>query len=169
MRAYIGFQLKVLLPKVKGMQNKSLFHAADVETLLSRIDQLHAHSIAKWGKMDVAQMLRHCAIVLGEALKPAPTKRRLISYLFGKMAKKKFLSSDVFKPGEFTAPNMVVSGKEDFESARQDLISHIHLFVQRGIAVYDGRLHAFFGVMSAQEWGSIQYNHINHHLKQFGI
>jgi hypothetical protein len=151
------------------MPSKSLFHAADVEMLLSRIDQLHAHSIAKWGKMDVAQMLRHSAIVLGEALKPAPTKRMFISYLFGKMAKKKFLSTDVFKPGEYTAPHMVVSGKEEFDSARRDLIAHIHEFAQCGSAAYEGRLHAFFGVMSAQEWGIIQYNHINHHLNQFGV
>ena len=147
----------------------NLFHRITADSIMQRIHQLSADSSPKWGKMNAAQMLCHCNMVLCESLEPAPAKRVWLGYLLGNGAKKKFLSSSVFKPGGYTSPRLVVESEQDFPSSKDSLVVSINEFCRRGPESYEGRLHAFFGVMTADEWGRIQFNHLNHHLTQFNV
>ncbi|MFM7729586.1 MAG: DUF1569 domain-containing protein [Flavobacteriales bacterium] len=147
----------------------NLFHHQTQDIVIQRIQRLTPESQPTWGKMNAAQMLRHCEIILRESLGTPPLKRMWLGYIFGARAKKKFLSASVFKPGEYTAPRMVVLTDQNFQSAKDDLIHCIHGFCQQGPEKYDGRLHRFFGVMTADEWGTLQFNHLNHHLTQFAL
>ena len=62
---------------------QSVFDAADCKALLERIDNLQDGAPGQWGKMTVAQMLRHCQQPVKVALGELQLKHSLIGKLFG--------------------------------------------------------------------------------------
>lgn len=148
---------------------KSLFEESVYTEVLDRLIRLKADTPSKWGKMDAPSMLKHCNLVLSASLGPAPRKRALMSYLFRKVAKKQYVYRSVYKKNGYTAPNFIVSSAADIATERNALIDKINQFRLAGEKNYENRLHAFFGRLTAKEWGMLQYNHINHHLTQFGL
>jgi hypothetical protein len=148
---------------------KSLFEDSVYQEIQERLNRLKTDSPRQWGKMDAAAMVKHCNLVLSASLGPAPRKRALMSYLFRKVAKKQYVYRSVYKKNGYTAPNFVVSNGGDIHQNRKALLSTIEQFRKAGEKEYENRLHAFFGRLTAQEWGMLQYNHLNHHLTQFGL
>ena len=98
--------------------------------------------------MTAAQMLAHCQQPLRVALGELPLKRMLIGVLFGRMAKKKLLSSTPWKPGMPTAREFLVKEARDFETEKQKLL----LLVQRDSRPY--RRAQRSGTASAEVSGS---------------
>lgn len=148
---------------------KSLFDENAYREILERLSKVETGTPRQWGKMNAAAMVKHCNLVLSASLGPAPRKRALMSYLFRKVAKKQYVYKEVYKKSGYTAPHFVVSGAPDLAKEREALIDSITEFRKMGEKTYDNRLHAFFGRLTAQEWGMLQYNHLNHHLTQFGL
>ena len=148
---------------------KSLFEDSVYQEIQERLNLLKADSPRQWGKMDAAAMVKHCNLVLSASIGPAPRKRALMSYLFRKVAKKQYVYRSVYKKNGYTAPNFIVTKGGDLSTNREALIAKINQFRKAGEKEYDNRLHAFFGRLTAQEWGMLQYNHLNHHLTQFGL
>ena len=148
---------------------KSLFEEDVHKEIVERISRLKPDTPRLWGKMDAAVMLKHCNLVLSSSLGPAPKKRAIMSYLFRKVAKKQYVYKEVYKKNGYTAPQFVVTGRVDFHKERENLNASIVEFRNAGEKTYENRLHAFFGRLSAKEWGMLQYNHLNHHLVQFGL
>lgn len=85
----------------------SLFEPAGLAAMLARLDALRPDARRAWGKMDAAQMLAHCQQPLRVALGELQLKRMLIGFLFGRLAKKKLLAPQPWKPGMPTAPQFV--------------------------------------------------------------
>lgn len=121
--------------------------------------------------MSCAQMMVHCKRILevgtGKTVLPGTPA---IIRLFGICAKK-----EIFLFNNGIPRNMptygVVKLKEscNFEESRADLLIALEEFVK---ALKRNELipkHALFGEMSKQHWGFLQYKHLNHHLKQFGV
>ena len=148
---------------------KSLFDESVYTEITERLAKLTSDSPRQWGKMDAVSMIRHCNLVLSASLGPAPRKRALMSYLFRKVAKKQYVYSAVYKKNGYTAPAFVVTKAGDLNTERKNLLKKIQEFRNAGQSAYENRLHAFFGRLTAQEWGMLQYNHLNHHLTQFGL
>jgi hypothetical protein len=148
---------------------KSLFEDAAYNEILDRLSKLKEDSPKQWGKMNAASMVKHCNLVLSASLGLPPRKRALMSYLFRKMAKKQYVYRSVYKKNGYTAPAFIVSNTNELSSEMTRLIQSIDQFRKAGEATYENRLHAFFGRLTAQEWGMLQYNHLNHHLMQFGL
>ena len=148
---------------------KSLFEDSVYHEIQERLNRLKADSPSQWGKMDAAAMVKHCSLVLSASLGPAPRKRALMSYLFRKVAKKQYVYRSVYKKNGYTAPHFVVSKGGDIQENRKALLASIEQFRRAGEKEYENRLHAFFGRLTAKEWGMLQYNHLNHHLTQFGL
>ncbi|MEO8514758.1 MAG: hypothetical protein ABI543_14465, partial [Ignavibacteria bacterium] len=67
--------------------------------MVERISGISSDSKALWGKMNVAQMLYHCRQPILAGLGEIKSKRKLIGYLFGSLAKKQMLSDKPFKKG----------------------------------------------------------------------
>ncbi len=147
---------------------KSLFEDSTYQEIIERLERLKHDAPSQWGKMDAACMVKHCNLVLSASLGPAPRKRALMSYLFRKVAKKQYVYRSLYKKNGYTAPNFIVTKSGEIDNERQALIQKIDQFRKAGEEVYDNRLHAFFGRLTAQEWGMLQYNHLNHHFTQFG-
>ena len=75
---------------------KTIFDELTRNELIGRINLLDADSTARWGKMNIYQMLKHCSLfdewVLG--IHNPTYKQVFIGRLFGKIALKDFIGND---------------------------------------------------------------------------
>jgi len=147
----------------------NLFQATDASRIIERINNLQPTSIPLWGKMNVSQMLAHCHAPLQVALGEKQIKRGLIGFLFGKIAKTQMLKPGDFRKNLPTDPSFIVKDERNFDNAKQELHSLIQRFSAADPQSIAQKKHPFFGMMMAEEWGILQWKHLDHHLKQFGI
>jgi hypothetical protein len=119
--------------------------------------------------MDPAQMLRHCAIALGDVLGERPVKQAFLGKLITPLIRGQVFGDKPFRHGAPTDPIYVVSDPQDFEAERSRLATRIDQVVQRGAAKTEGMVHPFFGRLSGDQWGRLTYKHLDHHLRQFGV
>ena len=147
---------------------QSIFQPADCKALLDRIDKLQDGAPGQWGKMTVAQMLRHCQQPVKVALGELQLKHSLIGKLFGKMAKRSFLKNETFKKNLPTAPEFLVKTQPVFDHEKQQLKSLVQQLLTADQNAIAARVHPFFGKMNAAEWGVLNWKHLDHHLQQFG-
>jgi len=149
---------------------KSLFNAKDNQEIIDRINSLTAESKAQWGKMNVEQMLAHTRIPLMVAYgRTAMSKRGLISFLFGKVAKKQMITENLpFKKNLPTDKYFIIPNPEAFEKEKSALIENVKLFLEKGPDAITKEPHGFFGKLSPKEWDKLQWKHLDHHLSQFG-
>jgi len=147
---------------------KTLFDAADRESLVARLNALQSTSVRQWGKMEPAQMLCHCAIALETATGDRPMKQAFLGKLLTPLIRSSVLGEKPFGKNSPTDPSFVVSDPRDFAAERTRLTGLIQRFVDRGPAAAGNQTHAFFGKLSGEEWGVLMYKHIDHHLRQFG-
>ncbi|WP_420604244.1 DUF1569 domain-containing protein [Flagellimonas sp.] len=148
---------------------KSLFETESKSEILNRISKLNESSQGSWGKMEVGQMLHHCQFPLSLALgryemkKPNP-----IMKLVFKSFKKGLYDDKLWKPNLPTAKPFKVEDKKDFEPEKEILIGLVNDFHQeKERKNWDP--HPAFGVFTHEQWGKMQYKHLDHHLRQFGV
>ena len=148
---------------------KSLFDAAVMHEVVDRINRLSAGTKPLWGKMRVEQMLAHSQTPLHIALGDKKFKGGLMAFLFGKMAKGKMVKDEPFKKNLPTAPSFVVKDERNFDEEKARLIDLVQRFSKEPKQNLDARPHSFFGKLTADEWNTLQYKHLDHHLRQFGV
>ena len=71
---------------------ESLFDKQGNQNIVDRINQLTPITLSQWGKMTVSQMLEHCQQPIKVSFGTLELKPNLISFLFGKSAKKQMLT-----------------------------------------------------------------------------
>ena len=146
---------------------KNLFDQDASTEILNRLELLQPDSKARWGKMNVSQMMAHCIVPIKVSLGEAKLKRNLMGLLFGKMGKKMLLKDRPFKQNLPTDPSFVIRDQPDFYSKKQELRSSIEKLLATDKEAMAARAHPFFGKMSIEEWGILGYKHLDHHLRQF--
>ncbi len=149
----------------------SLSNPEDVAEIKRRLNQVTEESPRKWGQMDSAQMLRHCDKILQVGLqKVVLPEPHFIFKCVGICTK---ITMKVCNHG--IPPNMptfdVVKLKENcnFERAKANLLMTFDEFLHALEADTLLERHVLFGKMSQHDWAFLQYKHLNHHLKQFGV
>jgi len=147
---------------------KTLFDQADRESILQRLGALQAGSERKWGKMNAAQMVTHCARALETGTGDRPMKQKLIGKILMPFFRSSILGEKPFSRNSPTDPSFIVSDDREFTIERQHLIDLIHRLAERGPTEAAKQTHAFFGKLTGEEWGELMYKHIDHHLQQFG-
>lgn len=148
---------------------QSLFNSQDSQKVIDRINKLTPDTKGLWGKMTVSQMLAHSQTTLEVALDERKLKGGLMGFLFGKIAKNKLMKEGPFKKNLPTAPSFLVKDERVFENEKSKLISLIQRFSSSNPADIATRPHPFFGKLTEQEWNTLQYKHLDHHLTQFGV
>ena len=148
---------------------KNLFEAATAEEVRERMVRLRPDSARQWGKMNPAQALAHCssAMEVSVGLKSPP--RSFIGRLVGRLAKSSILSEKPTAHNMPTDKSFLVSGDRDFEAERQRLRGLIDRFAAGGPAGCTRHPHRFFGPLTPTEWAELNYKHLDHHLRQFGV
>ncbi|WP_418502171.1 DUF1569 domain-containing protein [Flagellimonas sp.] len=149
---------------------KSLFDPAAHTEILSRVDQLSEASVGQWGKMTVGKMLCHCQFPLKIALGDhGPSKKvNPIMKLLMKSFKKSMYDDKPWRHNLPTAKGLKVTDDKDFSTEKKKLIKLIDDFhQQKDKKVWEP--HPVFGHFTHHQWGQMQYKHLDHHLRQFGV
>jgi len=149
--------------------SKSIFNTNDNQELMSRINKLTPETQALWGKMNVSQMMAHCSMGLKTTYGEVKLKQTLIGILFGKTAKKMLANQKPFKKNLPTAKEFLMVDKKEFETEKKKLIDYISKAPLGGYKMITQEKHPFFGKMTNEEWDTLQWKHLNHHLTQFGV
>ena len=147
----------------------SLFNATDNQQIIYRINNLSPDNLPQWGKMNATQMLAHSQLPLKVAFGELKLKRGLLGMLFGGIAKRQLMADKPFKQNLPTAPQFLVKDYENFESEKGKLINMIQKFNVDGPGGLSKDPHPFFGKLTTDEWDLLQWKHLDHHLRQFGV
>lgn len=147
---------------------KNLFYTETVKEIEERLLAVKKEDQPTWGVMNSAQMLAHCCGPLEVALeevklkKPGFLTRMLVSFY------KPLLYNDKpWKKGLPTTREFRITEDRDFEGERLRLLSLIHRFTSKG-PEHSWPTHPLFGKFTGEQWGMMQYKHLDHHLRQFG-
>jgi hypothetical protein len=68
-----------------------------------------------------------------------------------------------------TDKSYVVSDDRDFDFERRRLVGYIDRFQAGGPVGCTTGPHSFFGKMTPEEWSALNWIHLDHHLRQFGV
>ncbi|WP_047444059.1 DUF1569 domain-containing protein [Chryseobacterium sp. JAH] len=153
------------------MVKKSLHNRTDLEEIVTRISKLSQSSQRKWGRMEVAQMLTHCELILQVPLKKVVLQKpNFILRAIGILTKKEIqIFNNGIPPNMPSFQKLIVNFECDFEVAKKNLLNTLNDYIK----AYENHLlpddHALFGKMKEQDWGFLEYKHLNHHLKQFYV
>jgi hypothetical protein len=147
---------------------KSIFNPENNQEIIDRINNLTPNSQAKWGKMTVSQMLKHCQAPIDVAFGTLQLKPNFLFLLMGKFFKNIILKKE-FKKNSPTAPDFIFNSEYDFKESQQELIEKVRTFTTNGTTVIKNPKHPFFGKMTYEEWDILQWKHLDHHLNQFGV
>jgi hypothetical protein len=148
---------------------KHLFDAARVEEVQTRMAQLRPESAALWGMMNPAQALAHCALALEWAVGDRIPPRMWLGRIMGRMVKPMVLGNDApMRRNSPTAKDLVVQDARDLGTERERLRGLIDRFAAAGPAGCTTHPHSFFGRLTPEQWATLMYKHLDHHLRQFG-
>ena len=149
---------------------KHCFEATTVAELKERTSRMTPTVERRWGRMNAAQAMAHCAgafqMASGEILPP----RKLAGHLLGWAVKPLVFRDDApMRPNSPTVDALIVQDERDFTTERARLLAAIDRFAAAGPGGCTSHPHAFFGRLTPDEWSILMYKHLDHHLRQFGV
>jgi hypothetical protein len=122
------------------------------------------------GKMNVNQGLRHMSMAfdiangnLDPTLEKVPPMRKWLLKFFLLNVKPPKERAETFK--EMNTVNNGIN-PPDFEAERDNLKKAIENFFTSTSLISQNKL---AGKFSKDDWGKLNYNHTDHHLRQFGV
>ena len=147
----------------------SIYDKTSNDAMIARINKLTPESKPVWGKMNVAQMCKHCSLAINIAFSKGNLKVNFLIKILGKMLKKKvFYGGDMGKNSP-TAKEFIIKETIDFKKAKEELIYDFSRFADEGKTVIKTMNHPFWGKMTYEDWDALMWKHVDHHLKQFGV
>ena len=149
---------------------QTLFDQKAHQEILMRLDNLTENSKPIWGKMDVGQMVKHCQLPLLVA-----TGKMELSEDIGILKKmvlklyKPIMYNDKPWPENIRTPkDFRVVDKQNFSIEKDQLKVTINEFHNKALNMHWPK-HPFFGHFETDQWGKMQYKHLDHHFRQFGV
>lgn len=128
---------------------KTVFNKTTRDELIARIKLLDENSAAKWGKMNIYQMLKHCTLWDEWVAGKQKNAQILLGRLFGRMALKNVLKDE--KPLSRNSPTIPelrinkLGENGDVASEKAKWISLIEAYDHYPNAEF---VHTFFGKMT---------------------
>jgi hypothetical protein len=149
---------------------KNLFEAARVEEVKERMAQLRPDSERLWGKMNAPQALAHCSAAVEWAVGDRIPPRMFLGRIMGQIVKPMVLGNDEpMRRNSPTTKDLVVQDERDLGTERERLRGLIDRFAAGGPKGCTTHPHSFFGKLTPEEWATLIYKHLDHHLRQFGV
>lgn len=145
---------------------KSLFETESLTEIKNRINTLSPKNERKWGKMEVDQMLNHCQHPLNVSLGKGNIKKQFFPLAF--LFKKSLYNDRPWRQNLPTAKSFKITERKDFDPEKAALVKLIEEFHEKKNES-EWEPHPLFGKFTPQQWGQMQYKHLDHHLKQFGV
>lgn len=159
----------VILKQIKYFIMNSIYNKSSNDEMIARINNLTSESKALWGKMNAAQMCKHCSKAIEIAFGHSDIKVNFLIKLLGKMLKKKVFYGGDMKKNAPTAKEFIITDNLDFEKAKAELIENYSKFAIEGKSAIKTMDHPFWGKMTYEDWDALMWKHVNHHLEQFGV
>jgi hypothetical protein len=139
---------------------RNIFDSSDQSDILQRLEKLHYKSICLSGKMNPTEMLAHCCEPLQVAMGDIEVASNPIGLIKKLFSNKKEIISDEHQR------------QEEFIQWKNNLIIIIERLRVNGKSIIKSeklpRL-LFSGRVTKDKWAEINYTHIDHHLRQFGV
>jgi hypothetical protein len=149
---------------------KTLYDPTRLAEVRKRLARLDAGSARQWGKMNVSQMVTHCALGTEMALGEVNPPRMVLGRVLGVVIKPLALKDDApMRKNSPTVPCLVVKDAGDLDREKVRLRESIERFSKSGAKGCTSHPHPFFGRMTPDEWAVLMYKHVDHHLRQFGV
>jgi len=149
---------------------KSLFNTEDFSEIKNRINSIDDNSKAEWGKMNSGQMLKHCQapfnVVNGTI--EFKTKVGFLKKMVFKMMKPIMYNEKPWKHNIPTAREFIINTTVDLNTEKENLAQLVDSFHERK-EQKEWLPHPIFGNFTTEQWGKMQYKHLDHHLRQFGV
>ena len=146
---------------------KSFFEDGVYQEICERLDHIKEDTTPLWGKMNAAQMMHHCQMPLNIILEKTDYGVKpnwLINLLF----KKSMYNDRLWRKNLPTAPGFRINDDREFNHEKKELMTLIsELNEQRSKSEWQD--HPAFGKLSKDQWGKMQYKHLDHHIRQFGF
>ena len=146
---------------------RTILNESDRSAIGTRLRSLSDSSTARWGQMNVTEMLHHLQLsalmTVGE-LEVMPKNKRVFQVF---PLKHLILYVLPFPKGAPTAPELRQDASASFEEERAAVLALLDR-IGAGPQEGTGPAHPLFGPLSWREWGAATYKHVDHHLKQFG-
>ena len=146
---------------------KSLFNAVERNEIIERIAAINVNSERQWGKMTAAQMLAHCQAPIKVGIGELKLSSNLIFMILGPIIKKKLTKEEPFEKHLPTHKAFIINYDPALETEKQKLIELVNKFNDKKdeLAIK----HPIFGKMSTAQWDALNWKHLDHHLRQFGV
>lgn len=150
---------------------KNIFQKEIANEIITRINELTPNSKPLWGRMNVSQMLAHCNVTYTYTYQPEQFKKPnfIVRFILKTVVKKYVLSPNPYKHNGKTAPEFIIKEERNFDLEKEKLINNIIKTQELGEKHFDGLENISFGKMSSDQWNTMFYKHLNHHLSQFGV
>jgi hypothetical protein len=88
----------------------------------------------------------------------------------GPLAKKSVIVNGTpMRRNSMTDKSVLVTDERDFVVERQRLRESVDRFAAGGPGICTKHPHFFFGPLTPVEWAVLMYQHLDHHLRQFGV
>ena len=149
---------------------ENIFSSEGAKSFLDRLDKLTSETKAKWGKMNVSQMLAHCNVTYEMCYETRHKKPNGLVRFILKVFVKKFVTNEVpYKKGGKTAPQFIISEQKEFDTEKTRLKNFILKTQELGETYFEGKESLSFGKLSSKEWNNMFAKHLDHHFNQFGV
>jgi Protein of unknown function (DUF1569) len=150
---------------------KNLFDASAAGEIKNRVTRLTPESQRQWGTMTPAQAMAHCSASMEWAVGDRrPPRAGLGVRIMGRIVKPLALGSDApLRRNSPTSEDLVVGDERDLAREQERLCRLIDRFVAGGSRGCTTAPHTFFGPLTPEEWATLTYKHLDHHLRQFGV
>jgi hypothetical protein len=147
---------------------KTIFDKTTRDELINRINMLNENSNARWGKMNIYQMLKHSTLWQEWALGRGKCKQVFIGRIFGKMALKNLLKNEKpLRRNSPTSPEFRTTDVKEDGDVSSERTKWIALIGESAHFSKTHLVHSFFGRMTKEQIGYLAYKHADHHLRQF--
>ncbi len=149
---------------------KSLFDSDTHQEVLQRIEKLDEHKKPHWGKMSVAEMLNHCQrpLKVANGRMTFTENPNAVMKLVLKLYKSHMYNDKPWKHNLPTVNDFKVKAADSFHIEKQRLKDCVNEFQKKDLNLHWPK-HPFFGEFTTEQWGKMQYKHLDHHLSQFGV
>ncbi|RKR14026.1 uncharacterized protein DUF1569 [Maribacter vaceletii] len=146
---------------------KSLFNEEAYKEVINRINNLKDNSQRQWGKMSLGQMAWHCQYPLKIAIKNKESDKKA-NFIIRLFVKKSMYNDKPWRKSLPTAPALKTKEEKDITTEIEKLKELVIEFYALK-AREKWHSHPVFGVLTHDQWGKMEYKHLDHHLKQFGV
>jgi hypothetical protein len=161
------FIFRKLKQPINSITMKSLFDEATFTEIQNRLNTLEQGSNRQWVKMTTAQMAHHCQLPLNIILEKETIAMKpnwLVNLLF----KKSMYSNRPWRKNLPTIPRFKETEERDFKAEKTSLENLLQEFrAQRHRD--DWKPHPAIGKLTKEQWGKMQYKHLDHHFRQFDV